>query len=77
MRSRRITLRADAPGMLVSGIEQAELGTVRPMTESPESLRPVPESRMALDWLASYSRERHLETSITRMGQRVREIVPQ
>jgi GAF domain-containing protein len=32
---------------------------------------------MALDWLASYSRERHLETSITRMGERVREIVPQ
>ena len=32
---------------------------------------------MALDWLASYSRDRHLETSITTMGQRVREIVPQ
>ena len=32
---------------------------------------------MALDWLASYSRDRHLETSITTMGRRVREIVPQ
>ena len=32
---------------------------------------------MALDWLSSYSRDRHLETSITTMGQRVREIVPQ
>jgi hypothetical protein len=32
---------------------------------------------MALDWMASYSRDRHLETSITRMGRRVREIVPE
>jgi GAF domain len=32
---------------------------------------------MALDWLASYSRDRHLETSITTMGRRVRQIVPQ
>jgi transcriptional regulator with GAF, ATPase, and Fis domain len=32
---------------------------------------------MALDWLASYSRDRHLETSITTMGRRVREISPQ
>jgi hypothetical protein len=32
---------------------------------------------MALDWLASYSRERQLETSITTMARRVREIVPQ
>ena len=32
---------------------------------------------MALDWMASYSRDRHLETSITTMGRRVREIVPQ
>ena len=32
---------------------------------------------MALDWLASYGRDRHLETSITRIGERVRAIVPE
>ena len=32
---------------------------------------------MALDFLASYGRDRRIETSITRMGQRVREIVPE
>src|ERR1700712_6009768 len=42
-----------------------------------EEWQPVVESRMALSWIASYGRDRHLETSITRMGQRVREIVPQ
>jgi hypothetical protein len=47
------------------------------MTDSQDGLQPVLESRMALDWLASYSRDRHLETSITRMGRRVREIVPE
>jgi len=38
---------------------------------------PVIESRVALDFLVSYSRDRRIETSITRMGQRVRDIVPQ
>ncbi|MCW2848238.1 MAG: hypothetical protein JWR90_2212 [Marmoricola sp.] len=47
------------------------------MTEPTEELQPVVESRMALDWVASYGRNRHLETSITRMGRRVREIVPE
>lgn len=47
------------------------------MTDFEVGLQPVLESRMALDWLASFSRDRHIETSITRMGRRVREIVPQ
>jgi len=47
------------------------------MTESQEGMQPVLESRMALDWLASYGRDRQIETSITRMGRRVREIVPE
>jgi hypothetical protein len=46
------------------------------MTESPEGLRPVLETGLALEWLASYSDDRRIETSITRMGRRVREIVP-
>ena len=47
------------------------------MTESQEGMQPVLESRMALDWLASYGRDRQIETSITTMGRRVREIVPE
>src|SRR5680860_1169127 len=42
-----------------------------------EELYPVRESREALDLLTSYGRDRRLETSILRMGDRVRAIVPE
>jgi GAF domain-containing protein len=32
---------------------------------------------VALEWMASYGSDRHIDTSITRMGRRVREIVPE
>ena len=72
-----LNMRTRSAPALIHGIESADLGTVWLVTEFAEDLRPVPESRMALDWLASYSRDRHLETSITTMGQRVRDIVSQ
>ena len=46
------------------------------MPESDDELRPVAESREAFDWLASYGRDRQLETSVLEMGRRVRETVP-
>ncbi len=47
------------------------------MSQPSEDMVPVVESRVALDFLASYGRDRRIETSITRMGQRVRDIVPE
>lgn len=47
------------------------------MSPHGEDMVPVLESRVALDFLASYSRDRRIETSITRMGKRVQEIVPE
>jgi GAF domain-containing protein len=46
------------------------------VTGTGDALTPVQETQVALDWLESFSRDRRIHTSITRMGRRVREIVP-
>lgn len=52
-------------------------GYERDVARSEEELKPVLETRMAFEWLASYSTDRRIETAITRMASRVREVVPE
>ncbi|WP_027862317.1 GAF domain-containing protein [Marmoricola sp. URHB0036] len=47
------------------------------MSELEPELRPVAESREALDWLSSYGQGRDVETSLLEMGRGVRQIVPE
>jgi len=47
------------------------------MSAAEEDMKPVVETQEALDLLTSYSRDGHLATSISRMAQRVRSIVPE
>lgn len=46
------------------------------MADHPEQLRPIPSSREAFHWLESLG-SHEIEDSVARIGQRVREIVPE
>jgi len=46
------------------------------MSEFESELRPIAESRRALEWLSTYGQEPDVEAAILEMGRDVREIVP-
>lgn len=51
-------------------------GCGRDVARAEEVFEPVLETRVAFEWLASYGTDRRIESAITRMASRVREIVP-